>query len=188
MHRSNVLSLLRGSVTNNNGGLIGLLGLLAPSLQSLWITVTTDDTQSSPKARSILASLLVFLLLWLVWFWLMNHSLLFHEGIPNDEWRRMNHLRMNSFLVLLSTATPPVRRNSFKIQTYVMTDGQSANLFWNNTPIWGLRPDLYYCQTVAGFLMWGALSDERTGVPFARVTVSSNKSVVGMYNLHFTCY
>jgi hypothetical protein len=36
--------------------------------------------------------------------------------------------------------------------------------------------------------MLGALSDERTGLSFARVTVSSNKSVVSMYNLHFTCY
>jgi hypothetical protein len=36
--------------------------------------------------------------------------------------------------------------------------------------------------------MLGALSDERTGLSFARVTVSSSKSVVSMYNLHFTCY
>jgi hypothetical protein len=34
---------------------------------------------------------------------------------------------------------------------------------WNKSPIWGLRPDFCYCQTVAGLLMWGALSDERTG-------------------------
>jgi hypothetical protein len=32
--------------------------------------------------------------------------------------------------------------------------------------------------------VYGALSDEREGLPFARVTVSSNKSVVSMYNLH----
>jgi hypothetical protein len=36
--------------------------------------------------------------------------------------------------------------------------------------------------------MWGALSDDWTGLSFARVTVSSNKSVVSMYNLHFICY
>jgi hypothetical protein len=36
--------------------------------------------------------------------------------------------------------------------------------------------------------MWGALSEERTGLLFARVTVSNNKSVVSMYNLYFTCY
>jgi hypothetical protein len=29
-------------------------------------------------------------------------------------------------------------------------------------PIWGLRPDFCYCQTVAGLLMWGSLSDKRT--------------------------
>jgi hypothetical protein len=40
-----------------------------------------------------------------------------------------------------------------------MTDGQSASLSSNKTPIWGLRPDLYYYQTVVGLLMWGTLSD-----------------------------
>jgi hypothetical protein len=33
-------------------------------------------------------------------------------------------------------------------------------------PICGLRPDLYYCQTVPGLLIWGALSDERAGLWF----------------------
>jgi hypothetical protein len=69
-----------------------------------------------------------------------------------------------------------------------MANGQLASLSWNKASIWGLRPDLYYCQTAAGLLMWGTPSDERMGLLFARVTVSSNKSVVSMYNLHFTCY
>jgi hypothetical protein len=73
-------------------------------------------------------------------------------------------------------------------QSYDTTDGQWASLFWNKAPIWSLRPDLYYCLAVASLLMCGALSDERTGLSFARVTVSSSKSVVSMYNLHFTCY
>jgi hypothetical protein len=47
-------------------------------------------------------------------------------------------------------------------QDYVMTEGQSVSLSWCQAPIWGLRPDFYYCQT--GFLMWGAISDERTGL------------------------
>jgi hypothetical protein len=51
-------------------------------------------------------------------------------------------------------------------ESYVTTDGQSASQSWNKAPIWGLRPDFYYCQTVAGLLMWGALSDERTGLSF----------------------
>jgi hypothetical protein len=41
-------------------------------------------------------------------------------------------------------------------ESYVTTDGQSASLFWYKAPIRGLRADLYYCQTVAGLLMWGA--------------------------------
>jgi hypothetical protein len=46
----------------------------------------------------------------------------------------------------------------------ITNDGQSASLSWNKTPIWGLPRDFYYCQTVAGLLIWGALSDERTGL------------------------
>jgi hypothetical protein len=44
---------------------------------------------------------------------------------------------------------------------------QAASLSWNKAPIWGLRADHYYCQAVAG-LLWGALTDERTGLSFAR--------------------
>jgi hypothetical protein len=55
---------------------------------------------------------------------------------------------------------------SSQSQSYVTTDGQSASLSWCQAPIWGLRPDFYYCQTVAVLLVWGALSDERTGLPF----------------------
>jgi hypothetical protein len=50
--------------------------------------------------------------------------------------------------------------------SYIMTDGQSASLSWNKAPIWDLQPNLYYCQTVAGLLIWGALADERTGLSF----------------------
>jgi hypothetical protein len=51
-------------------------------------------------------------------------------------------------------------------ESYIRTDGQSASLSWNKAPVWGLRSDFYYCQTVAGLLMWGVLSDERTGLSF----------------------
>jgi hypothetical protein len=51
-------------------------------------------------------------------------------------------------------------------QSYVTTDGQSASLSWYQAPIWGLRPDFYYCQRVAGLLTWGVLSNERTGLSF----------------------
>jgi hypothetical protein len=48
----------------------------------------------------------------------------------------------------------------------ITTDVQSASLSRNKAPVWGLRPGIYYCQTVAGLLMWGAISDERTGLSF----------------------
>jgi uncharacterized membrane protein len=34
-------------------------------------------------------------------------------------------------------------------QSYVTTGGQSASLSWCQAPIWSLRTDFYYCQTVA---------------------------------------
>jgi hypothetical protein len=53
-----------------------------------------------------------------------------------------------------------------KSQSYVTNDGQSASLSWYQAPTWGPRPDIYYCQTDAGLLMWGALSDKKTGLSF----------------------
>jgi hypothetical protein len=51
-------------------------------------------------------------------------------------------------------------------QSYVTTDGQSANLFCYQAPIWSPRRNCYYYQTVAGLLMWRVHSDERTGLSF----------------------
>jgi hypothetical protein len=51
-------------------------------------------------------------------------------------------------------------------RSHVTTGSQSASLFWCQAPIWDFWPDFYYCQTAAGLLMWGALSDERTGLSF----------------------
>jgi hypothetical protein len=61
-------------------------------------------------------------------------------------------------------------------ESYVTTDGQPVSLSWNKAPIWGLRPDLDYCLTVAGLLVWGALFDERTGLPFAIFTGTRQRS------------
>jgi hypothetical protein len=61
-------------------------------------------------------------------------------------------------------------------QSYLTSDGQSASLSWCQAPIWGLRPDFYYCQTVAGLLMWGALFDERMGLLFTIAAGSRQRS------------
>jgi hypothetical protein len=67
------------------------------------------------------------------------------------------------------SSQPPVQNSTELLNesaSYVTTDGQSASLSWNNAPSWGLRPDFYYCQTVAILLMLVALCDERTGLSF----------------------
>jgi hypothetical protein len=61
-------------------------------------------------------------------------------------------------------------------ESYVTTDGQPASLSWNKAPFWGLRPDLNYCLTDAGLLIWGALSNERTGLSFAIATGPRQRS------------
>jgi hypothetical protein len=61
-------------------------------------------------------------------------------------------------------------------QSSVTTDGQSASLSWNKAPIWGLRQDFYCCQTLADLLMWGALSDERTGLSFTTASGPRQRS------------
>jgi hypothetical protein len=51
------------------------------------------------------------------------------------------------------------------VEFYVTADGQPASLSWYKAPIWGLRRDLYYSYDNCGFFfLWGALSDERTGL------------------------
>jgi hypothetical protein len=66
-------------------------------------------------------------------------------------------------------STPPPHGwiQSSQSQSYVTTDDQPASLSWCQAPIWGLRPEYYFCRTVAGLLLWGALSDERTDLPFS---------------------
>jgi hypothetical protein len=71
-------------------------------------------------------------------------------------------------------------------QSYVRIDGQSASPSWCKAPIWGLRPDLYYCQTVVG-LLCGALSLTRGRVcrlPELQSAVISLLSVRKIYIIH----
>jgi hypothetical protein len=86
-----------------------------------------------------------------------DHILLSHiRGSPNLEGEVVVFISPRKRVAQLYPLSEP----------YVTTDGQSASLSSNKAPIWGLRPDFYYCQTVAGLLMWGALCDERTGLSF----------------------
>jgi hypothetical protein len=60
-----------------------------------------------------------------------------------------------------------------------MTDGQPASLSWNKAPFWGLQPDLYYCLTVAGLLIWGAICDDRTGLSFTLLLALASAVIIG---------
>jgi hypothetical protein len=93
----------------------------------------------------------------IAWWWLYDpkhvptpYSRPIHSAIHNNVSELLGEL-------LCLTAEP---------EPYVTTDGQSARLSWNKAPIWGLWPDFYYHQTVAGLLIWGALSDESIGLSF----------------------
>jgi hypothetical protein len=57
-------------------------------------------------------------------------------------------------------------KNDNQSESYITTDGQSVSPSWDEAPIRGLRPDFYYRQTVAGLLIWSALSDGKTGMSF----------------------
>jgi hypothetical protein len=70
--------------------------------------------------------------------------------ISDFPFRRL--LRLAGSRWRYSTPPPQVR-----IKVMLRPTVSSASLSWNKAPIRGLRPDLYYCQTVAGLLMWGAL-------------------------------
>jgi hypothetical protein len=51
-------------------------------------------------------------------------------------------------LLLLLLSSSSILKSS-QSQSHVTTDGQSASLSWKKAPIWGLRPDFYYYQTVS---------------------------------------
>jgi hypothetical protein len=94
---------------------------------------------------------------WIYWHFFtitVNYNSSHIELLPNAVWRISHYSRTDLSCLWIEP------------ESYVTTDGQSASLSSNKEPIWGLRPDFYYCQTVAGLLMWDALSDERMGLLF----------------------
>jgi hypothetical protein len=55
---------------------------------------------------------------------------------------------------------------SSRSQNHIETDGQSVSKSWCRALIWGSWPDSFYCLTITVLFLWGALSDERTGLSF----------------------
>jgi hypothetical protein len=99
-------------------------------------------------------------------------------GFPNHAKDRLNagpNLRIHFFSIKPNTTkifeenilrTTNSKRVAKWKSKCVTTGSQSASLSWCLAPNWGPRPDFCYWQTLAGLLMWCALSDERTGLSF----------------------
>jgi hypothetical protein len=86
------------------------------------------------------------------------------------ELNSFNYIAISSESPLLSSTELPtlnsqliteLNRSKSKLYYDRRSAGQSALV--SSTRL-GLRPEFYYCLTVAGLLMWGAISDERTGL------------------------
>jgi hypothetical protein len=103
------------------------------------------------------------------WAFYANSSRLLSDCITTSSLSLLLTLATYYWL-LLTTVCFFLLSDKSQSQSYVTTDGQPVSLSWNKTPIWGLRSDLDCCLTVAGLLIWGALSDERMGLPFAIAT------------------
>jgi hypothetical protein len=73
--------------------------------------------------------------------------------------------------------------------SHIATDGQSVSqpvcVSWCRAP-W---PNISSCLKITVLFMWDTLSEERTGLLFVRVTVSSNKFIASMYSyLYLSSY
>jgi hypothetical protein len=82
--------------------------------------------------------------------------------IPPDTGFHFYSLTLRSIVEVFE---PSHSLSTYTIEAEVVaTGGQLVNLSWCQAPIWGPWPDFYYCWTVAGFLMWITLFDERVGL------------------------
>jgi hypothetical protein len=90
-----------------------------------------------------------------------------HKSLSYTDWCSQ---ALSSLRCLVTSSNSGRSSAKVKSQNYVTTDGQSASSCCGGgggqAPNWGQRADFYYCQTVAGLLMWGTISDEGTGLLF----------------------
>jgi hypothetical protein len=123
--------------------------------QALLITINYNSSQSMSKTRSIpywTSSVFSYAVTDLVLIYESVTSSTNDLRITNTEWRLTYEWTLES---------NQIRSQS---QSYITTDGRSASVSWNKSPMWSLQPDLFYCQTVTCLLMRGALSDDRMGL------------------------
>jgi hypothetical protein len=62
------------------------------------------------------------------------------------------------------------------------TDGHSVSMSWYRAPLWDLRPDITSCCLKFAVLsLWGALSDERTGLSNSKLLYDSRSVRMSWY-------
>jgi hypothetical protein len=69
--------------------------------------------------------------------------------------------------------------NDYQSQSYVTTDGLSANLSWCQTPIWGPRPDFCYCDTLRVCLCGAPTLGERMVLSFTTAAALASAVILG---------
>jgi hypothetical protein len=80
----------------------------------------------------------------------------------------------SSALACIVAGWLPSHNTSSTVDSQSVIDSKSVRQsVLASSPILGSRPDFCYWQIVAVLSMWGALSDERPGLLFTAVTVSS---------------
>jgi hypothetical protein len=87
-----------------------------------------------------------------------------------------------SFLLSLSVLNADSKLTfNCQSQSHIATDGQSVSKSWCRAPS-GTYDQIFstVCQLRSCFFLWGALSDERTGLSFVRVIACISKSFVIM--------
>jgi hypothetical protein len=62
-------------------------------------------------------------------------------------------------------------------QSDIATDGQSVSKSRCRASVRGSWPGIYYCLTVTVLLLWGALSDDRTGLSFVYAADTCQRSL-----------
>jgi hypothetical protein len=89
--------------------------------------------------------------------------------IMKQKWGHTTRLPHCQYISKLVTGVHTLQtiRLLYKSRSKSCYDWRSVGLsLLASSPMWGSKPDFCYCKTVAGLLMWGALSNERTGLSF----------------------
>jgi hypothetical protein len=132
---------------------------------SITITINYNSSQSMTDSGS-LHSLLDYECLLFHCDWPDSDLRVTHFLFTNAEYRKKNPFATESLNSLTEELRLTCERTLLSVQPSLMLRPTIRRpLSWNKAPIWGLRPD-FISQTAAGLLIWGALSDERTGLSF----------------------